>query len=248
MVKKIIGAVVVSLLAFGVNFAVKQAPIQAAYRWNKVKYYNHIPFHVKSNSTVYMWNWNHTKRLHNLKNYPRTTWYLSKSVKMSNGKKVGIYYQVTNGKKTVSGFVHRNYLTAGVNPKGPVLLTQNITNEQKQKTRATILKIMNQARPDENLQKVADSINKLNTSDSYEYYKKQLPIDEQSLLIQITSNGGGENDKALNSGKITYAEYLRKNIETQLASNGLSLSSIKGYRIGIGIKRGADILLLPPTK
>ncbi|WP_283680278.1 hypothetical protein [Lentilactobacillus sp. Marseille-Q4993] len=68
-------------------------------------------------TTAYMYNGYHTKKLHNLKDYPRTTWFVQKSVVLQSprGKK-GVYYQVANGSSKVIGYVWRGYLKKGQNP------------------------------------------------------------------------------------------------------------------------------------
>ena len=98
-----------------VGTATQPATGHAAYRWTKVKNYSgSLPYHQKKKgTTAYMWNAKHTKKLHNLKHYPKTTWYLSKSVKMTQGKKSSIYYRVTSGNKKVTGYVWHGYLSPG---------------------------------------------------------------------------------------------------------------------------------------
>lgn len=221
---------------------------RAAYTWVKTKTYpDPQPFYYAGKSSAYLWNKSHTAKQHNLKNYPKTTWFVSQSIQIKHHGKTAIYYVVTSGNKRTQGLVLRGYLTKGFNPKIPAIFTQNITNRQKQATKATILKIMNQAHLDPDLQKVADTVNQLNTSDSYEYFKGQLPLAEQNTFMLITSSDSGENNHALNSGKITYHEFLKKNIVSQLTQKGLSLTTIKDYRVGIGIDQGVYILLLPPA-
>lgn len=115
--KLIVG--VLALLVGGVTLGAGQPQVNAAttYKVVKTKTYNDVPFHAKDvKKTAYMWNTAHTKKLHNLKNYPKTTWYLSKSIKLQAGKKSGIYYQVINNTGKVSGIVWRSYLTKGNNP------------------------------------------------------------------------------------------------------------------------------------
>ncbi|MGF7437885.1 hypothetical protein [Lentilactobacillus senioris] len=114
MNKKAIGFIMTGLMAVGVGMAAQQPQAHAAgYKWVKTKNYKNIPWHNKSNKTAYMYNWNHTKKLHNLKNYPHTTWYVSKSIKMVKGNKSGVFYKVTSGNKKVSGYVYRGYLVKG---------------------------------------------------------------------------------------------------------------------------------------
>ena len=98
-------------------------PVQASARYYWVKSVNrdNLPYHATSHQSAYIYNPTHTRKLHNLKNYPNTTWYVSKSILMRSSytRKKGVYYYVTNGAKTISGIVWRGYLTAGVNSKTP---------------------------------------------------------------------------------------------------------------------------------
>lgn len=115
--KVIVG--VLALLVGGLALGSGQSQVQAAttYKVVKTKAYNDLAYHAKdTKKSAYMWNTTHTKKLHNLKNYPKTTWYLSKSIKLQAGKKSGIYYQVINNTGKVSGIVWRSYLTKGNNP------------------------------------------------------------------------------------------------------------------------------------
>lgn len=119
--KKAIVALSVGVVLGGVGFAmgpVKSHAETVAWKVTKTKKYTSEPaYHAKTTGTIYMWNSNHTKKLHNLKNYPKTTWYLSKSVKLQLGKKTGIYYDIANNTGKVRGLVYRSYLKKGDNPK-----------------------------------------------------------------------------------------------------------------------------------
>ncbi len=95
-------------------------PVQASVRYYRIKSVNldNLPYHATRNQSAYIFNTTHTRKLHNLKNYPHTTWYVSKSIMMRSsytGKK-GVYYYVTNRAKTISGIVWRGYLINGKNP------------------------------------------------------------------------------------------------------------------------------------
>ncbi|GAA3186115.1 D-alanyl-D-alanine carboxypeptidase [Lentilactobacillus kefiri] len=95
-------------------------PVQASARYYWVKSVNrdNLPYHATSHQSAYIYNPTHTRKLHNLKNYPNTTWYVSKSILMRSSytRKKGVYYYVTNGAKTISGIVWRGYLINGANP------------------------------------------------------------------------------------------------------------------------------------
>lgn len=105
------------------GIAVPTVSIQASTRYYQVKSVNrdNLPYHATSHQSAYIYNTTHTRKLHNLKNYPNTTWYVSKSILMRSSytSKKGVYYYVTNGAKTISGIVWRGYLTAGVNSETP---------------------------------------------------------------------------------------------------------------------------------
>jgi hypothetical protein len=91
-------------------------PIKAAgvYRTIKSKSVNDTAFHWNGTSTkAYLWNYNLTSKKHHLTNYPKTTWYATKVLKMTNGYKSGTFYYVTNQSKTVNGYVWQGYLTSG---------------------------------------------------------------------------------------------------------------------------------------
>lgn len=102
----------------GATTQAKPAQASARYYWVKSINRNNLPYHAVSQRSAYIYNTTHTQKLHNLKNYPRTTWYISKSILMRSsytGKK-GVYYYVTNAAGTASGIVWRGYLTRGINP------------------------------------------------------------------------------------------------------------------------------------
>ncbi|WP_282801411.1 hypothetical protein [Secundilactobacillus kimchicus] len=108
-------AVVTAIIGSGL--ALNQTTAQAkGFTWLKTKDYSANPPLYAANTpgqSVTMWNWNHTKKLHNLRNYPRTQWSVVQSVKMYNpkkmrGNKTGIYYKLVKGNKY--GYVHRNFV------------------------------------------------------------------------------------------------------------------------------------------
>ncbi|WP_251908516.1 hypothetical protein [Lentilactobacillus kefiri] len=119
--KKSILLLTTVLTGLGFLGATTQAkPAQASARYYWVKSINRpsLAYHAVSQRSAYIYNATHTQKLHNLKNYPRTTWYVSKSILMRSsytGKK-GVYYYVTNAAGTASGIVWRGYLTRGINP------------------------------------------------------------------------------------------------------------------------------------
>lgn len=115
----ILAATCTALGILGAQSTAKPAKVSASYYGVKSINRNKLPYHATSRRSAYIYNATHTQKLHNLRNYPRTTWYVSKSILMRSnytGKK-SVYYYVSNGAGTVSGIVWRGYLTSGTNPK-----------------------------------------------------------------------------------------------------------------------------------
>ncbi|GAA3198396.1 hypothetical protein [Lentilactobacillus kefiri] len=103
------------------------ASANSSYVWTKYLSRNTaVAYHAKSRSAVYLWNATHTKRLHNLKNYPNTTWYVKNSVVMQRGNKRHVYYEVFNYGNNSDGFIWRGYLTKGVNPSQRALASKSV--------------------------------------------------------------------------------------------------------------------------
>lgn len=61
---------------------------------------------VKAGKNGYVWNYSHTKRIHNLKNYPNTTWYAVRGI----AKNKHVYYRISNPNSTVKGLVWSGYV------------------------------------------------------------------------------------------------------------------------------------------
>lgn len=79
----------------------------------KSKAANNATFHWNGSKQAYLWNANLTQKKHHLTNYPKTTWYAAKVLKMTNGTKAGTFYYVTNQSGKTKGYVWKGYLTAG---------------------------------------------------------------------------------------------------------------------------------------
>lgn len=116
--KKIVMAAATGLVLSGLGVAAVPATAHAATAWKvvKTKSYSDVAYYAKTTSNKWMWDLKHTKKIHNLKNYPRTTWYVYKRVKLQSGKKSGYYYQVINNTGKIKGLVYHGYLTKGDNP------------------------------------------------------------------------------------------------------------------------------------
>jgi hypothetical protein len=117
--KSLLLTTLITTLGVGVISVGSAVLTHASVRYYTVKTINrdNLPYHATIQRSAYVYNVSHTRKLHNLKNYPNTTWYVSKSLLMRSsytGKRA-VYYCVTSGNGRASGIVWRGYLTAGVN-------------------------------------------------------------------------------------------------------------------------------------
>lgn len=267
--KKIVGALaLVAGIGIGTGMTTVNQPTAHAayYSWTKTKTYaTPVAFHQKNRgATAYMWDGHHTRKVHNLKNYPRTTWYLSKSVKMRGS----IYYRVASGNGKTTGFIWRGYLTKGVNPyagstvtTGTSTMTSGATGnsttntnglsiktaaldevrtnavaKEQQAQDQQILALFPDAIPNDTLTLVA---NKLATIDVEEPDDGRQESDDayQPLSANqianrklILASGSIEYENELLAGKITFSEYVKKD----LARSGIDPDDYKGWSIGAG--------------
>ncbi|WP_288528985.1 hypothetical protein [uncultured Secundilactobacillus sp.] len=205
-------------------------------------------------TTAYMWDAHHTRKLHNLKNYPSATWYLSKSVKMTRGGKSAIYYRLTSG--GVSGYVWRGYLAKGINNistgntqsngnssntipnTDPSLIDSSLNNQLISMFPVTV--------QDSKLQKLANAYpsEKLSTSG----YSSQADSSSSDNLVQtqlatsyvkigplITGNNV-EPRKSFIAGTTSFTDYIKENASIYDGFNAthkkVNFSGYKGYHIG----------------
>lgn len=258
MKKIILTALALGALAGGVGFSNNQSTlsVQASttYTWGKTKTYpNPKPFYYAGKSSVYLWSKYHTTKLHNLKNYPKTTWYLSKSVQMKHNGKSAIYYAVTSGNSKVSGYVWRGYLTKGINPYGSQASTVGTLEKQ-------VISLFPGVTQDSQLQSIANQIPYLVGDEQSEYYKAQLGT-QYSNLKSFLLSGNTTMLNQLKNGQITYKDYLEKSIPYSWQRKPLdpflstaTFNSFNGWRIGVyaypkssNLYGNGEVLLLPSS-
>lgn len=240
MKKLFVNGLILGSVALGVGFATQTTHASAAYRTVKTKSYATTTpaYHAKSlTKSSYMWNSNLTKKLHNLKNYPRTTWYLQKSVKLTNGKKTGIFYYLKNKSNSASGYVWRGYLTKGVNgntdpnPSATIAASESASVLQDQMRTlfpgtvhsATLDKFANEDLTDTVLQdgSLTQQIQKsLGVTDVYTIKIKGVttPATLAKIKNQLNKN-----------------TYVRKNEKVINYNAGSNLNNFKGWYIGTNV-------------
>lgn len=210
-------------------------------------------FHAKnSKQNVYIWNWRHTKKRANLKNYPAATMRRKATVTLRHNKKQSTYYFVTmfpDGntpiRKSVSGYVAASQVEAGHNTNYPQIeytsidqftdsadYSNYIQNGKKQKLAREIVKLFPNSPVDLGLSRIAaydyDSFN--NTSDG-----DPNPISKTGYTdIKVFSSIQKwlyAHETASNATKLAGIKQLLDK-EGYTASKRASLS---GYKLGIQI-------------
>lgn len=103
-------------VAFGLQSQPTQAKTKSTYTMYKVTSIKKTAYHNKSNNGA-VYSTPHKSKKFNLKSYPHTTWYVTKSalVKHRQGKKnvVARYFYIKNNTGKMSGWVWNQYLKSG---------------------------------------------------------------------------------------------------------------------------------------
>ncbi|WP_203640009.1 hypothetical protein [Levilactobacillus wangkuiensis] len=209
---------------------------------------------------AYMWNLKHTKKIHNLNNYPKTSWYLVGTV-TKPGK--GVYYQVTTYDKKIKGLVWNKYLTAYSqktprNFKSAAAYTKFIQTDPSQKLTRAVLKVFPNVPLDFQLSKyTATRFDSFPTSISG--YKNMVPISTFSLDPSDFKNIQGYTDEFnLDSSnklywywQVTYGQPVAGRIaklQEALASQGWTAEKIanldSSWRLGVCLVENGQIAVV----
>lgn len=241
MNKKIVQFLSIGLLTLGISM-IAQPMISHAwtstnkYTWTSGKADAAI-YYTNTNKNAYIWNSRFNKKLHNLKNYPYTTWYISRSFVRKNK----VYYSISNGGK-VKGVVWHGYVTPAVvknlnsfNSDSDYLSYLN--TDKSQKLSRALLKLIPNANVSLNLSQQA-SMNK---------------ITDYQNIINLGTVSGTATEGAITHKTIVH-DFLMgfsatnaakaKTAGKMLAAKGYTsdkLASLmsQGYQVGIYVNDGA---------
>lgn len=70
-------------------------------------------YHNRDTKSHYLWNQQHTRKLHNTKYFPHTTWVAQKTMLLTHGTHVARYYYVVSKNKRTAGWVWHGFLASG---------------------------------------------------------------------------------------------------------------------------------------
>ncbi|WP_268912845.1 D-alanyl-D-alanine carboxypeptidase [Lentilactobacillus sp. SPB1-3] len=256
MNKKIASILATGLATLGLGILVNQNTAHAAtttnkYAWSVGQHEEYAPtYYNKSNSNAYIWNTSFKKRIHNLKNYPNTTWYVTKS--FVHNKKV--YYKLSNFGGKVTGYTWSGnlspYVSKNVNSFSSDSSYLNYLNSDKsQKLSRALLKLFPNADISLDLSKKAAASS--STSLSLNGYTKTINL--SMLSAKVIDNNQISNGKPLAhietvlqslGGPASSAASKAKSAQNILNANGYTSDKIaslinQGYKLGIYISDGA---------
>lgn len=114
MQKRFVKFLSLALLAIGIGMSTQQVTSHAwtstnKYTWNSGKDQAAI-YYTNTKRNAYIWNSRFSKKLHNLKNYQHTTWYVTRSFVRKNK----VYYSISNYGSKVKGYIWHGYVTPAV--------------------------------------------------------------------------------------------------------------------------------------
>lgn len=208
-------------------------------------------FHAKNpKQNVYIWNWRHTKKQANLKNYPGANLYRKATFTMLHNKKQSTYYYVRmqadgNSSKNAYGYVAASQVAAGHNTNYKQIdYTQidqftdstdyqnYIQNGKKQKLARSIVKLFPNSQVDLGLSRIAahdyDTFESTPDGDSTPISKKGYADIKSFSSIQKWLYA---HEKVSNATKLAGIEKLLDK-EGYTANKRAAMS---GYKLGIQI-------------
>ncbi len=206
-----------------------------------------VPYKAKSVSrSAYLWDYHHTKKLHNLKNYPNSNWYVFYAkVKNYTGKRAVYYYVGASSNLKVKGWVWSGYLTRLL-AKSPANFTSEsafinyVQTDRSQRLTRALLKLFPNSQLKLDLSKAAaTSINAHPTLapnyTDYVYLNDLKPTGStqvgDDIMWYLSKTAGKPITPRIN------------HIEAILNANGYTPSkreSMKNYNIGIASWDGAQ--------
>ncbi|GAY73707.1 D-alanyl-D-alanine carboxypeptidase [Lentilactobacillus kosonis] len=206
-------------------------------------------FHIKNpKANLYVWNWNHTKKRANLKNYPGMNLSRSETVIMQHNNQQSKYYCLSGSldgtNKSVNGYVAAKDLLIGKNPNHTGMKIVNIdefvnntdfNNYLKtgtnQKLAREVLDLFPNSQPDLGLSKIAV----YNYGGIFNYDGDIEPISTTGYSDFISfpeiQKNLYKNSSASNATKIS----IIKNGLKKLGYTDAKRKSFKGYKLGIQI-------------
>ncbi|GAA3190518.1 hypothetical protein [Lentilactobacillus kefiri] len=244
MKKQLLKIVLSGLVFCGVLTAASTAQAKKPYSWSVMD--GPLMYYTKPNVKGYIWNYSHTRKLHNVKNYRYTSWLVTNaSTKRIKGKR-SVYYRVYSANKKVKGLVWSGYLTKALaTPLDKISSNQQylnyINSNPSQRLTKALIKLFPNSPVDISLSRSIDNIT------------ATTPIKNQNFtdFIAISNLKDPNNPNPHQDGSIdsylyySYGQAITprvKRVTEILNANGYNASkraSMTNYSLGVDVVDGA---------
>ncbi|GEP72299.1 D-alanyl-D-alanine carboxypeptidase [Lentilactobacillus rapi DSM 19907 = JCM 15042] len=230
------------LLAFGIGLGSQQVTSHAwsstnKYTWSSGKSDAAI-YYTNTKKNAYIWNYHFTKKLHNLKNYQYTTWYVTRSFV----HKSRVYYKISNFGGKAKGYVWNRYLTPAVVKdingfSSNKAYTNYLNTDKSQKLTRALLKLIPDAQVSLRLSQQAANNQIIDYKNVIDLGKIQGTATEGLITHKTTVHDYLMSPAASNASKAA-------TIKRMLAAKGYTSKKLgslisQGYHVGIYINDGA---------
>ncbi|GEO67431.1 hypothetical protein [Levilactobacillus spicheri] len=216
------------------------------YAWSAPKDDAAPLYYTNTKKNGYIWNKSFTKKLHNIKNYQYTSWYVKKSFKR-NGK---VYYKVTGNK--VSGYVWHGYVAPAISKKLSSFKNDSsyikyLNSDKSQKLSRAILKYFPNAKISLDLSRRGAGQFVGNTVMTMTGYNDVINLTALSHKQRATSFTYTENIYNILENPVVKTNAAKaKSVNAVLVKNGYTQKKISalindGYKLGIYMNDGTGI-------
>mgnify|MGYP003366230700 CR=1 FL=1 len=242
MHKKIIQALALILLTIGIGMSAQQITSHAwtstnKYTWRSGKSDAAI-YYTNTKKNAYVWNNHFNKKLHDLKNYQYTTWYVTQSFVRKNR----VYYKISNYGGKVKGFVWHGYVTPAVVKDIDSFNSDNaylnyLNTDKSQKLSRALLKLIPNASVSLDLSKQAAMNKVTNYRNVINLGAVSGTATEGMITTKTTVHDFLMGPNSTNAQKAKIAGKMLAN--KGYTSKKLASLMQQGYQVGIYVNDGA---------
>lgn len=244
MKKQLLKILLSGLVFCGIFTIATIAQAKKPYSWSVMD--GPLMYYTKPNAKGAIWNYSHTQKLHNVKNYRYTSWLVTSAFTKTIKGKRAIYYRVYSANKRVKGLVWSGYLTKAIaTPLDKITSNQQYLNYINSNSSQRLTKALIKLFPNSPVD--------ISLSRSVENITATAPIQNRNFtdFIAISDLKDPNNLNPHQDGSIdsylyySYGQSITprvKRVAEILNANGYSArkrASMANYSIGVNVVDGA---------
>ncbi|MTV82809.1 D-alanyl-D-alanine carboxypeptidase [Secundilactobacillus folii] len=207
-----------------------------------------VPYTVKSSvKSGYIWNYSHTKKIHNIKNYPNSNWYVNYASVKKYNQKSAVYYRISSNSGNVKGLIWSGYLTRLLSKAPSEFNTQSsfetyMQTARSQRLARQVMKLFPNSKLSLDLSQITQNVNANHPLKTEKYTGiinvGVLKPTGNTDTLSISEKVGGD----MAGGAITpRATYIKRVLE----NNGFTQekrNSMSNYYLGIYMPDNAQVM------